>query len=123
MKMLNGHTLTSLCWCLIGVLFVPAAYAQMSPTADPSKISEANGGYVFLNSNVAAMAERAYGLPKTTQTYPLAGMTVFPYYQASEPLKAFLNTTTFMGKPITAFPFQPNIPTISLPMTDLVRHI
>ncbi|MBX9567324.1 MAG: hypothetical protein K2X77_00410 [Candidatus Obscuribacterales bacterium] len=122
MKMLNGHTLTSLCWCLIGVLFVPAAYAQMSPTADPSKISEANGGYVFLNSNVAAMAERAYGLPKTTQTYPLAGMTVFPYYQASEPLKAFLNTTTFMGKPITAFPFQPNIPTISLPMTDLVRR-
>lgn len=123
MKLLSGRMGTVLCWCLSSVLFIPlAAYAQMNPNPDPSSAAQANGGFVFLNSNVAAMAEQAYGLPKLTQSYPLAGMTVFPYYQASEPLKAFLNTTTFMGKPITAVPFQPNIPQISLPMTDLVRR-
>lgn len=111
----------SLCWCLISLLFIPSAIAQMPPT-ETSNIGEQNGGFVFLNSNVAEMARGAYGLPQSTQTYALAGMTVFPYYQASEPLKAFLNNTTFMGKPITAFPFQPNIPTISLPMTDTVRR-
>lgn len=123
MKLLSEQKCTVLCWCLSSVLFIPAAaYAQMNPNADPSSAAQANGGFVFLNSNVAAMAEQAYGLPKATQSYPLAGMTVFPYYQASEPLKAFLNTTTFMGKPITAVPFQPQIPQISLPMTDLVRR-
>lgn len=118
----NERDLKNLSCCLISVLFIPAANAQVGPAPDPSKVGEANGGFVFLNSNVAAMAERAYGLPQSTQSYPLAGMTVFPYYQASEPLKAFLNTTTFMGKPITSVPFETNIPQISLPMTDLVRR-
>ena len=83
---------------------------------------DADKRFVFLNSGVAAMAQQAYGLPKDTTTYSLMGMTIFPYYQASEPLKAFLNNTSIFGMPVSQFPSTPNIPQISLPATDMVNR-
>ncbi len=81
-----------------------------------------NSQFVVLNSGVASIAAQRFPLPKDTFTYNLAGMTVFPYYQASPELKEFLNNaTTFGGMPLTAFPTQPNLPQFTLPQTDTIR--
>ncbi len=82
---------------------------------------EANARFVVLNSGVANIAAQKFQLPQSTMYFPLAGMTVFPYYQASKPLQEFLNNATIMGRPITSFPITPNIPQISLPQTDTIR--
>lgn len=104
---------------LMGTLSISAVNAQNIPSLPGN---ENDKGFVVLNSGIAAMAQQAYGLPKDTNTYPLAGMTIFPYYQASAPLKAFLETININGKPVTAYPMTPARPQISLPATDLINR-
>ncbi|MBX9688920.1 MAG: hypothetical protein K2X27_19585 [Candidatus Obscuribacterales bacterium] len=81
-----------------------------------------NARFVVLNSGVANMAAQQFGLPKDTFSYPLAGMTIFPYYQASAPLKEFLNNASIGNVPIYQLPVTTNVPQVSLPPTDLVRR-
>lgn len=81
-----------------------------------------NSRFVVLNSGIASMAAQQFGLPKETMSFPIAGMTVFPYYQASAPLKEFLNNSMLFGMPINQFPTSTNLPQVSLPATDLIRR-
>lgn len=80
-----------------------------------------NSQFVVLNSGIASIAAQRFQLPKDTFSYQLAGMTVFPYYQASPELKEFLNNATVAGMSLTAFPTQPNLPQFTLPQTDTIR--
>lgn len=80
-----------------------------------------NSRFVVLNNGIANIAAQKFALPKETYTSNLAGMTVFPYYQASAPLKEFLNNATIGGMPVTQVPVTPHLPTFSLPPTDLIR--
>ena len=82
---------------------------------------EPNARFVVLSTGVATITAQKFALPKDTWTFPLAGMTVFPYYQASKPLKEFLNNANTLGIPLTQQPIRPNLPAFSLPATDLVR--
>lgn len=111
---------------LSGCSVYTTVYGQLNNFIDESKnlpgSPDPNSRFVVLNSGIAAMAEQQFGLPKNTQSYPLAGMTVFPYYQASAPLKEFLNNAMVFGMPVTKFPTTPNLPQVSLPPTDLVRR-
>lgn len=77
--------------------------------------------FVVMPIGVANMTAQHFALPKDTYTYPLAGMTVFPYYQASPDLKNFLNNTRVYGIPITNLPTTAAQPMIQLPGTDTVR--
>ncbi len=79
---------------------------------------EPNRRMVVLPSGVAAITAQKFALPKDTFQYPLAGMTMFPYYQASPELKEFLNNARVMNIPITSLRATPNLPTPMLPATD-----
>lgn len=97
--------------------------AQVPPATDNKSLaSQQNGGFVVLNSGIANMAAQKFGLPNDARTYPLAGITIFPYYKASAPLQTFLDNAKIGALPITAIQGQTNIPQISLPQTDLVRR-
>jgi hypothetical protein len=82
---------------------------------------DADHRFVVLNSGIASMVQQHFAMPKDTFTYGLAGMTVFPYYQASPQLKEFLNNANINGMPLVNYPTQTNMPSISLPATDLIR--
>lgn len=110
----------------LSCLLVPQANAQILPNFENEGknipgFPEPNARFVVLSTGVATITAQKFALPKDTWTFPLAGMTVFPYYQASEPLKEFLNNANTMGIPLTQQPIRPNLPTFSLPATDLVR--
>lgn len=81
----------------------------------------ADSRFVVLNSGLASMVQQHFAMPKDTFTYGLAGMTVFPYYQASPQLKEFLNNANVGGMPLVNYPIQAQLPTFSLPATDLIR--
>lgn len=103
-----------------------AAFAQWLPNFENEGknipgFPEPNQRFVVLNSGIANIAAQRFALPKDAQTFPLAGMTVFPYYQASAPLKEFLNNATIAGMPITQFPATPQLPQFTLPPTDYIR--
>lgn len=80
-----------------------------------------NSRWVVLPSGVADMTAQHFKLPKDTYTYSIAGMTMFPYYQASPELKQFLNNATVGGLSVTNLPTTQNIPNTLLPPTDTVR--
>lgn len=111
---------------LLGLLYAPSASAQRNNFVEQSNNMfgkpDPNSRFVVLNSGIASMANQQFGLPKDAMTFPLAGMTVFPYYQASAPLKEFLNNAMVFGMPINNFPITPKLPQVSLPATDLVRR-
>lgn len=82
---------------------------------------EPNRRMVVLPTGVADITAQRFKLPKDTYTYNIAGMTMFPYYQASPELKEFLNNARVGGVPITNLPTTQNIPQTLLPPTDTIR--
>ena len=82
---------------------------------------EPNRRMVVLPDGVATIAAQRFRLPKDTMQFPLAGMTMFPYYQASDDLKEFINNARVGGIPITMLKTTPNIPNTLLPPTDTIR--
>lgn len=127
MEMKRSKLLLSGSATLALMLSVPAAFAE------PFLPSFANEGqnivnypkpeqrWVALPTDVAKMTANRFVLPANTYAYPLAGMTVFPYYQASPELKEFLNNARVNGVPITSLRPTPDLPPNRLVPTDLVR--
>lgn len=82
---------------------------------------EPNKRFVVLNQGLASITASRFVLPKNSMSYPVAGITIFPYYQASPELKEFLNNTRINGIPITSYGASPVTPRPVLPGTDTVR--
>ncbi|MBX9688549.1 MAG: hypothetical protein K2X27_17705, partial [Candidatus Obscuribacterales bacterium] len=77
--------------------------------------------FVVLNSQLANITAQRFALPKDTFAFPLAGMVVFPYYQATPELQEFLNNSRINNIPITSYGPTPYVAPNLLPPTDLVR--
>lgn len=80
-----------------------------------------NQRMVVLPDGVATIIAHRFKMPKDTMQFPLAGMTMFPYYQADDSLKEFLNNARVGGVPVTMLKTTPNLPQTSLPPTDTIR--
>lgn len=108
--------------CLL--LFGPAASAQQMPTfANQYKDQhiDPNSRFVSLPTGIADMVALHFTLPKATFNFPLVGLTMFPYYQASPELKEFLNSRVG-AVPVTNLMSSVNLNVnYQLPPTDLIR--
>jgi len=89
-------------------------YQQNSNMINP------NTRMVALPTGIATIAAQKFTMPKDTVTYGVAGMTIFPYYEASPQLQSFLNSRVG-GVPVTDLPITSNIPQTSLPPTDTIH--
>ena len=107
-------------------LSLAAAQAQMIPSFedygknDP-RVLPPDGRMVVMNDTLALITAQRFPMPASTWNYPLVGLTMFPYYQASPELKSFLNASRVANIPITHATVTPNLGPFSLPPTDLVR--
>lgn len=89
---------------------------------DWANFPKPNQRFVVLNSGLATITAQRFALPKDTFSFPIAGITVFPYYQASPELQDFLNSSRINGIPITSYGASPVTPRLSLPPTDTIRY-
>ncbi|MBX9722685.1 MAG: hypothetical protein K2X81_14900 [Candidatus Obscuribacterales bacterium] len=123
----NRHNLQRVSTVLACLMSCSSAMAQQLPNfvnegkGNPA-FPDADHRFVVLNSGLAGIVSQRFQLPASTTTYSLAGMTIFPYYQASAPLKEFLNSNV----PGTALPITQVQPVAAplvqiLPATDYIR--
>lgn len=107
-------------------LSLAAAQAQILPSfedygkGDPHVLPP-EGRMVVMSDTLALITAQRFPLPANTWSYPLVGLTMFPYYQASPQLKSFLNASRVANIPITEGVVTPRVGPFMLPPTDLVR--
>ncbi|MBX9567665.1 MAG: hypothetical protein K2X77_02170 [Candidatus Obscuribacterales bacterium] len=123
----SKHRIATACSTFLSLtLSLAAAQAQMIPSfedygkGDPH-ILPPDGRMVVMSDTLALITAQRYALPANTWTYPMVGLTMFPYYQASPQLKTFLNANRVAGIPITHGVVTPRVGPFSLPPTDLIR--
>lgn len=125
MRFNSKHRLSIASSVLFSLVLASAAQAQWPPSfedigkGDPRALPP-EAKFVGMSTDMATIAAQKFAFPTSTINYPLIGLTVFPYYQASAPLKQFLNANRVMGMPITDGIVKPNLYS-ALPPTDLIR--
>lgn len=122
----SKQRIAAACSTLLSLTLSLAAQAQILPSfedfgkGDP-RVLPPEGRMVVMSDSLALITAQKYALPSSTLNYPLVGLTVFPYYQASSELRSFLNASRVASIPITEGVVTPRIGPFQLPPTDLVR--
>ena len=118
-RLLRGFAASLACF----LLAASAARAQQFPSFQQQYAGkiDPNSRFVALPTGLAKITALHFTLPKDTFTYNVAGMTVFPYYEASPELQSFLNSRVGAIPVTDLVTATASRPTIQLPQTDTIH--